>query len=41
MMIAFNITMVVTMVVIEIGLYFVIKDLIDNIKEMKQNKQKL
>lgn len=38
MMIAFNITMVVIMVVIVIGLYFVIKDLIDNIKEMKQNK---
>ena len=35
---AFTITMVVTIVVIVIGLGFVVKDLIDNIKEMKRNK---
>jgi hypothetical protein len=38
MIVAFNITMVVTMIVIVLGLGLVVKELIDNIKEMKQNK---
>jgi hypothetical protein len=35
-MIVFNITMVVTMIVIAIGLGFVVKDLIDNVKDLKK-----